>query len=70
VLLANGPQGGSLGDVREVNAVAAGVDPIACDAWGAAQLGVDPRTLGFIVEAEQRGLGRGDVALVKELGTA
>ncbi len=70
VLLANGPQGGSLGDVKAVNAVAAGVDPVACDAWGAAQLGVDPRSLAFITGAEQRGLGRGDVALVKELGTA
>ncbi len=70
VLLANGPQGGSLSDVRAVNAVAAGTDPVACDAWGAAQLGLDPRTLAFIAEAEQRGLGRADLALVKELGTA
>ncbi len=29
VLLANGPQGGSLGDVRKVDAVAAGLDPVA-----------------------------------------
>ena len=28
-----------------------------------------PAQLGFIAEAEQRGLGRGDLALVKELGT-
>jgi uncharacterized protein (DUF362 family) len=70
VLFANGPTGGSLADVRAVDAVAAGIDPVACDAWGAAQLGVDPRSLAFIAEAEQRGLGRGDVALVKELGTA
>jgi uncharacterized protein (DUF362 family) len=70
VLLANGPQGGSLSDVKLVDAIAAGTDPVACDAWGAAQLGLDPRSLGFITEAEQRGLGRGDLALVKELGTA
>jgi uncharacterized protein (DUF362 family) len=69
VLLANGPQGGSLADVKAVNAVAASTDPVLCDAWGAAQLGIDARTLGFIQEAEQRGLGRADLALVRELGT-
>ncbi|HPC84386.1 MAG TPA: DUF362 domain-containing protein [Thermoanaerobaculaceae bacterium] len=68
VLMANGPTGGSLGDVRAVGAVAAGIDPVACDAWGAAQMDVDPATLPFLAEAEQRGLGRGDVRAVKELG--
>ena len=70
VLLAGGPQGGSLSDVRAVNAVAAGIDPVACDAWGAAQMGLDPRGLGFIQEAEQVGLGRGELSLVRELGVA
>ena len=70
VLLRNGPQGGSLADVRAVGAVAAGTDPVACEAWGAAQLGVEARSLGFIAQAEQRGLGRSDLALIQELGTA
>jgi uncharacterized protein (DUF362 family) len=70
VLLANGPQGGSLADVRSVGAVLAGLDPVLCDAWGAAQLDVEPRSLGFIVEAERRRLGVADVKLVKELGKA
>jgi uncharacterized protein (DUF362 family) len=70
VLLRNGPQGGSLADVREVGAVAAGTDPVACEAWGAAQLGLEARSLGFIAQAEQRGLGRSDLSLVQELGTA
>ncbi|MFZ5786738.1 MAG: DUF362 domain-containing protein [Acidobacteriota bacterium] len=69
VLRANGPTGGSLSDVQAVGAVAAGTDPVACDAWGAAVLGHDPRQLGFIAEAERHGLGRGDAKLVKELGT-
>jgi uncharacterized protein (DUF362 family) len=69
VLRANGPTGGSLADVEAVGAVAAGADPVACDAWGAAVLGHDPRQLGFIVEAERHGIGRGDAKLVKELGT-
>jgi uncharacterized protein (DUF362 family) len=70
VLLGNGPQGGSLDDVRAVGAVAAGVDPVLLDAWGAVQLGVRPEELGFIAEAERRGLGKSDVALVRELGKA
>lgn len=70
VLLGNGPQGGSLADVRAVGAVAAGTDPVLCDAWGAAQMDVDPRSLAFIAEAQQRGLGRSDLVLVAELGTA
>ena len=70
VLTANGPQGGSLADVRTLGAVCAGTDPVTCEAWGAAQLGLEPRSLACVVEAEQRGLGRGDVALVKELGRA
>lgn len=68
VLLANGPQGGSLSDVKAVNAVAAGLDPVLCDAWGAALMDHAPRDLGFLVEAERRGLGRSDLSLVRELG--
>ncbi len=69
VLFTNGPVGGSLADVKQVGAVAAGVDPVLCDAWGAAQLGLAPGSLPFIVEAERSGVGRSDLALVKELGT-
>jgi uncharacterized protein (DUF362 family) len=68
ILLANGPQGGSLADVKALGAVAVGTDPVLLDAWGARELGVDPRTLGFITEAERRSLGKADPALVKELG--
>ncbi len=69
ILMANGPQGGSLADVKQVHAVAAGIDPVACDAWGAALLGLDPRRVGFITAAEGRGLGRADPRLLKDLGT-
>jgi uncharacterized protein (DUF362 family) len=69
VLAANGPVGGSLADVRAVGAVLASTDPVLADAWGASLLEIKPGTLGFILEAERRGLGRADLALVKELGT-
>ncbi len=67
VLLRNGPQGGSLNDVKAVNAVAAGTDPVMCDAWGAAHLGHAPSSLPFIELAEQRGLGRADLKAVHQV---
>jgi uncharacterized protein (DUF362 family) len=70
VLLSNGPQGGSLNDVKAVNAVAAGIDPVLCDAWGIAQMGLDPKTFGYLVDAERRSLGRLDLSLLEELGAA
>jgi uncharacterized protein (DUF362 family) len=57
VMMSNGPSGGRLEDVATVNAVAAGVDPVACDAWAARQLGLDPRDVGHVVQADGRGLG-------------
>jgi uncharacterized protein (DUF362 family) len=35
----------------------AGTDPVACDAWAARQLGLDPRDVAHVVQAEGRGLG-------------
>jgi hypothetical protein len=43
--------------VETVNAVGAGTDPVACDAWAARQLGLDPRDVGHVVLADGRGLG-------------
>jgi len=57
VMMRNGPTGGRLEDVAAVNAVAAGTDPVGCDAWAARQLGLDPAEVGHIVLAEGRGLG-------------
>jgi len=67
VLLRSGPQGGSLNDVKAVNAVAAGTDPVLCDAWGAAQLGHSPADLPFLELAEQRGLGHADLKAVRQV---
>jgi uncharacterized protein (DUF362 family) len=58
VMVRNGPTGGRLEDVVAGHAVAAGTDPVACDAWAARQLGLDPRDVPAIVQAEGRGLGR------------
>jgi uncharacterized protein (DUF362 family) len=57
VMLRNGPTGGRLEDVAIRNTVTAGTDPVACDAWAARQLGLDPRDVAHVVQAEARGLG-------------
>ena len=57
VMMRNGPTGGRLEDVAAVNAVAAGTDPVACDAWAARQIGLDPAEVGHVVQADGRGLG-------------
>lgn len=57
VLLRNGPQGGNLDDVRIMNTLIVGFDPVAVDAEGARLFGRDPYDLPYLVEAEQRGLG-------------
>lgn len=57
VMLRGGPTGGRLDDVVARNAVAAGTDPVACDAWAARQLDLDPHEVLHIVQAEGKGLG-------------
>jgi len=59
VLMEAGPQGGSLGAVKQVGAVAVGVDPVALDAWAYSLWGVGPDNLPQLFDlAEGMGLGR------------
>jgi uncharacterized protein (DUF362 family) len=62
VLMANGPVGGSLADVRRADTIVAGVDQVAVDAFGATLLGHKPQEIGYIVEAAGRGMGKIDFA--------
>ena len=57
VLLRNGPRGGNLGDVKKVDAIALGFDPVAIDALAANELGFDVANIDHLVLAEKRGLG-------------
>ncbi len=58
VMMRNGPTGGRLDDLRIADTVVAGTDPVACDAWAARQLGLDPWDVAHVAQAEGRGLGR------------
>jgi uncharacterized protein (DUF362 family) len=62
ILTANGPTGGSLNDVRKLDTVIAGVDPVAVDCYGATLFGLNgPGDLPYIAAAAQRGIGRTDL---------
>jgi uncharacterized protein (DUF362 family) len=60
VLTANGPVGGSLGDVARKDTVIASIDHVAADAFAATLLGNQPKEIGYVVEAAARGLGKID----------
>ena len=57
ILAGNGPTGGNLADVRRKGTLAAGVDQVAVDAFGATLLGLPPGDVPYIVEGNSRGLG-------------
>jgi uncharacterized protein (DUF362 family) len=57
VLTANGPVGGNLADVKRRDTVAAGIDQVAIDAFGATLLGARPQDIGYVAEGHARRLG-------------
>ena len=57
LLMRNGPTGGSLGDVKQNQAVAAGIDPVALDAWAVQELGQRMEDVKYIEKAQKRGVG-------------
>ncbi|HEX7344651.1 MAG TPA: DUF362 domain-containing protein [bacterium] len=57
ILVRNGPTGGDLADVRIMNTLIAGFDPVAVDAEGARLFGTLPEDLKYLMEAQRRGLG-------------
>jgi len=65
ILMNNGPTGGNLNDVKQMNTIIAGVDPVAVDAYGATLFDLKPDDLGFLREAHERGLGTMDLGSLK-----
>jgi uncharacterized protein (DUF362 family) len=65
ILTANGPQGGSLADVKKLDTVIVGVDPVAIDSYGATLFGMKGSDLGYVTFGHQRGLGQMDLNKVK-----
>ncbi len=63
ILTANGPQGGSLSDVKEMDTVIASADIVAADSYATRLFGwTDPNRLGYIKYGNDWGIGRSDLA--------
>jgi len=61
ILVANGPTGGSLNDVREMDTVIASPDVVAADAFAATLFNMIGADIGYIKFADQLGLGTMDL---------
>jgi uncharacterized protein (DUF362 family) len=60
ILTAHGPRGGNPDDVALKMTLAAGVDPVALDAWGAEVMGHKPADIKSVVKGAEAGLGKID----------
>ncbi len=58
ILTANGPQGGSLADVKKLDTVVVGIDPVAIDSYGATLFGMKGSDLGYVRIGDKLGLGK------------
>lgn len=65
ILVANGPQGGRLEDVRQRDTVIASPDIVAADAYAATLFGLQPDDIPTVVAAARRGLGVMDLEKVR-----
>lgn len=65
ILTANGPQGGDLSDVKQLNTIVIGRDQVAVDAYGATLFGLKGANIGCVVAGHKAGLGIMDLAKLK-----
>jgi len=65
ILLRNGPQGGSLGDVKKTDALIASADPVAADAYATTLFNLQPDAIEATVAAGRMGLGEIDLARIQ-----
>jgi uncharacterized protein (DUF362 family) len=61
ILTANGPTGGNLDDVKQLNTIIASPDIVAADSYAATLFNMQPEELSYILAGTQRGLGRSDL---------
>lgn len=65
ILVANGPQGGSLDDVRQLDTLIASPDIVAADSYAATLFGKQPLEIPTLAAAARRGLGTTDLRKVR-----
>ncbi len=65
ILVANGPTGGNLDDVRQMDTIIASADVVAADAYGATLFGKTGADIAYIRLADKLGLGSMDLKSLK-----
>jgi len=65
ILVANGPTGGSLNDVRQMNKVIASHDMVAADAYAATLFGLRGEDIDYVKLSSEMGLGTLDLSAIK-----
>jgi uncharacterized protein (DUF362 family) len=65
ILLRNGPTGGDLGDVQQLDTLIASADIVAADSYGATLFGLKPSDLDYVRVGGAAGLGQNDLSKVK-----
>jgi uncharacterized protein (DUF362 family) len=65
ILMANGPTGGNLADVKEMNTIIASHDFVAADAYATSFFDMKPEEIAYIVNGAKMGLGTMDLASIK-----
>jgi uncharacterized protein (DUF362 family) len=61
ILVANGPTGGNLDDVRKIDTVIASPDIVAADSYASTLFGLRPDELAYVQAGTAMGLGRSDL---------
>ena len=61
ILRANGPSGGNLNDVQQLDTIIASPDIVAADSYAATLFGLRPDQLTFVVAGTNMSLGRSDL---------
>ncbi|MBC7316003.1 MAG: DUF362 domain-containing protein, partial [Chloroflexi bacterium] len=62
ILVDNGPTGGNLADVKQMNTVIASHDWVAADAYATSLFGLKPEDISYIVAGDAMGLGTKDLS--------
>ena len=65
ILLRNGPTGGDLDDVQQMDTVIASPDIVAADAYASSLFGLLPEHLDYVVVGNQAGLGEKDLSRIE-----
>ena len=65
MLMANGPTGGNLDDVKQAHTVIASADVVAADAYAATLFDMKPEQIGYIKHGAAMGLGTLDLGTIK-----